>query len=336
MSAKHRWFGLMCIGCLLLFLSSVSRADQTEPKTVRQVTTISLPGHLSDNRFADYLTLEGETLYVGFTSEDTLVLIDTDNSQVIATVPGLPRVRTIAIYPDRNLGFTSNGGDNTIGVIDLASRDLVRSLSGGDGPAAILYDKKARLIYVADRRGKTALLIDPETQKMVAIVPLGGVGEFAQADPKTGFVYQNLEDTNEVVVVDPKQQKVVKRFSTAPGAGPTGLALDPIHHRLFCACGDKQLVVLNADTGSVVATLPIGGAADVVAYDAKLRRIYTANGAGTMTVIYQETPDRYTVLEDVPTHPGGHALALDPTTHRLYVVYGAEIAIFDAVPPQKP
>jgi DNA-binding beta-propeller fold protein YncE len=138
------------------------------------------------------------------------------------------------------------------------------------------------------------------------------------------------------VVVDPKKQAVVQRFKTAPGEGPTGLALDGAHHRLFCACGNQKLVVLDTHDGHVVATLPIGAGVDFAAYDAKLRRIYTANGdSGTMTVIHQESPDKYTVLEDVPTHPGGHALAIDPTTHRIYMVYGGDVAVYAAVIPGK-
>lgn len=323
-----------CLGLLSAFavIPALLRAD--EPKTVRSVTTISLMGE-SDHPFADYMLLEGATLYVGFTSIDTLTIVDTDLNTFLASIPNLPRVHGVAIVPGLG-GFTSNGGDDTVGVIDLGGRQLVRKILGGVGPDAIIYDAKAGLLYVADHRGKTATLIDPKTEKTVATIPLGGAAEFPQADPQTGVVYQNLEDTNEVVVVDPKKQAVVQRFKTAPGEGPTGLALDAAHHRLFCACGNQKLVILDTHDGHVVATLPIGAGVDGAAYDSKLRRIYTANGdSGTMTVIHQDTPDKYTVLEDVPTKPGGHTLVVDPATHRIYVVAGGDVLVFDAVIPGK-
>jgi DNA-binding beta-propeller fold protein YncE len=138
-----------------------------------------------------------------------------------------------------------------------------------------------------------------------------------------------------VVVVDPQKRAVVARYKVAPGSEPTGLALDAANHRLFCACGNEKLVVLDADTGKVITSLPIGAGVDFAAYDAALHRVYTANGgSGTMTVIHQATADQYSVMENVPTHRGGHALAVDPTTHRVYVTYGgSEILVYDAVQP---
>jgi DNA-binding beta-propeller fold protein YncE len=135
------------------------------------------------------------------------------------------------------------------------------------------------------------------------------------------------------VVIDPKKNAVVARFKTAPGKEPTGLALDSEHHRLFAACGNEKLVVLDSDNGKVITTLPIGAGVDFAAYDAVLQRIYTANGgSATMTVIHQDSPDQYSVMENVPTHRGAHALAIDPATHRIYVTYGgSEIDVYEAV-----
>jgi len=127
--------------------------------------------------------------------------------------------------------------------------------------------------------------------EVVANIQLGGEPEYAQADPATGVIYQNLEDTSELVVVDPQKQAVTKRYKLAPCEGPTGLALDAVNHRLFSACRSKHLVVLNSDTGEIVATILIGAAVDGAGYDPVLRRVYTANAVGNMTVIQQESAD---------------------------------------------
>jgi len=187
-------------------------------------------------------------------------------------------------------------------------------------------------VYVANHTGKSGMLIDPATQKVVANIPLGGEPEYPQADPTSGLIYQNLEDTSEMVVIDPVKQAVIKRYKLDPGEGPTGLALDAADHRLFSTASNRKLIVLNSDTGAIVATVPIGGGVDGAGYDPALRRVYTANGLGTMTVIQQDSPDQYRVLEDAPTHFGGHSLVVDPATHRVYVAYFGSIAAYDPVP----
>jgi DNA-binding beta-propeller fold protein YncE len=144
------------------------------------------------------------------------------------------------------------------------------------------------------------------------------------------LIYQNLEDTNELVVVDPQRRAVMKRYPLVPGEGPTGLAFDVAHRRLFSTCSGK-LIVLNADTGAIVAVLPIGSGTDGADYDAGLRRVYTANGIGSMTVIQQDSADRYRVLENAPTRFGGHSLVVDPATHRIFVAYFGSIAVYEPI-----
>lgn len=297
---------------------------------LRHAGSIHLQG--SDG-YVDYLVIApaGHILYAGYASANSLVVIDTDNNKVVATVGDLKDVRSIALVPELNLGFTSNRGENTVGVIDLKTHRLLRRTPNGRGPDAIIYNRAAHLVYVANHEGRSATLIDPSAGKTEAVVPLGGLAEYAQADPATGLVYQNVEDKNEIAVVDTIRREVVARYKTAPGKGPTGLALDAANHRLFCACGNDRLVVIDEDNGKIIAVLPIGAGADFVAYDPGLRRIYTANGdSGTMTVIRQDTADHYVVMENVPTHKGAHALAVNPATHGIYAVHGNTIEVYES------
>jgi YVTN family beta-propeller protein len=312
-----------------------SRATSEEgaSKAVKLIATIHLPGK---GGFTDYLIVSPEThrLYAGYRTENKLVVVDTQTNSVVDSIGGLSRVCSIALVPERKLGFTSNRGDDTVGIIDLSTNKLLRKIPGGHGPDATIYNSTAKLVCVSNHEGRSITLIDSVSEKSKTI-PLGGLAEYVQADPKSGLIYQNLEDTSECVVIDPKKDAVVARYKTAPGHEPTGLALDSEHSRLFIACSNEKLIVLDNSTGKVITSLPIGAGVDFAAYDAALQRIYTANGgSGTMTVIHQDSPDGYTVLQNVPTHRGAHALAVDPETHRIYVTYGgSEIDVYEAVTP---
>lgn len=320
-------YGLLCISALLA--GSASGIERAGP--VHHRGSITLPGK---GGYVDYLVFGGphHRLYAGYASKNALAVLDIGEGKVIAMITGLQDVRSIALVASRNLGFTSNRGDGTIGVVDLESNRLQRRIVDGKGPDAIIYDPAAALVYVANHEGRSGTFIDPATEKVTASVPLGGLAEYAQADPATGVVFQNLEDRNEIVVVDPGKKAVVARYPIAPGKGPTGLALDAVNHRLFCVCGNNRLVVIDATNGALKAVLPIGSGVDSVAYDPVLHRIYTANGgSGTMTVIRQTAPDNYDVVETVRTHKGAHALAVDPADHRIYLVHGSTIEVYDSV-----
>jgi YVTN family beta-propeller protein len=324
---------LVALLVLAIVAFNIYLSSRPAPRFVRPAGTIVVPApsHLGRS-FIDYMTIDGHRLYAGYASAGLVGVIDTTTSQPAGAVAGLGRTHGIAVVADRNLGFASDSGDNTVGVFDLNTQRLLQKIPAGIDPDAIIYDPKLNLVYAGNHDGKTATLIDAATQKVVANIQLGGEPEYPQADPQTGLIYQNLEDTSELVVVDPQKQAVTQRYKLAPCEGPTGLALDAANHRLFSACRSKHLVVLNSDTGEIVAVVPIGAGVDGAGYDPVLRRVYTANSIGNMTVIQQESPDQYRVLENAPTHFGGHSLVIDPVTHRIYVAYFGSVAIYDALP----
>jgi DNA-binding beta-propeller fold protein YncE len=325
--------GLIALILLAILALNIYLSTRPAAKTIKAAGIVSIPTPFRVGRpFIDYMTISGARLYAGYASNGLVGVVDTATNGAVATIDGLTRVHGIAIVADRNLGFASSSGDNVVGVFDLATNKLLQKIPGGDGPDAIIYDEQAHLVYLANHSGKTGTLIDPMNLKAVATIPLGGEPEYPQADPMTGMIYQNLEDTSELVVIDPAKQAVVKRYKLDPGEGPTGLALDAADHRLFSSTGNRKLIVLDTDTGAVVAVLPIGAGVDGAGYDPDLRRVYTANGIGTMTVIQQDSPDRYHVLENASTHFGGHSLVVDPATHRVYVAYFGSMAAYDPVP----
>jgi YVTN family beta-propeller protein len=325
--------GILALILLAIVALNVYLSTRPAAKAMKAAGIVSIPTPFRMGRpFIDYMTISGSRLYAGYASEGLVGVVDTATNKTVAKIDGLTRVHGIAVVADRNLGFASSSGDNVVGVFDLNTNKLLQKIPAGDDPDAIIYDEQAHLVYVGNHNGKTGMLIDPATQKVVATIQLGGEPEYPQADPDTGLIYQNLEDKSELVVIDPQKQAVTKRYKLDPGEGPTGLALDAAHHRLFSSAGNRKLIVMDTETGAIVAVLPIGAGVDGAGYDPALRRVYTANGIGTMTVIQQDSPDQYHVLENAPTHFGGHSLVVDPATHRVYVAYFGSIAAYDPVP----
>ena len=322
--------GIVALIALAIVALNLYQAARPAARTMKPAGVVTIPVDFRFGRpFIDYMTISGSRLYVGYASRGLVGVVDTARNEPVAQIGGLTRVHGIAVVADRGLGFASSSGDNVVGVFDLKTNELLQKIPAGDDPDAIIYDEAAHLVYVGNHNGKTGMLIDPAALKVVATIPLGGEPEYPQADPQTGLIYQNLEDTSELVVIDPAKQAVVKRYKLDPGKGPTGLALDAADHRLFSAMGNRKLVIMDTETGRVISALPIGAGCDGAGYDPMLKRVYTANSIGTMTVIQQDSPDQYRVLENAKTHLVGHSLVVDLTTHRVYVTYGGSIAAYD-------
>ena len=325
--------GFIALIVFAIVVLNIYLSTRPTAKSMKAAGIISIPVPFRIGRpFIDYMTISGSRLYAGYASRGLVGVIDTATNEPAAAIDGLTRVHGVAIVPDRNLGFASSSGDNVVGVFDLKTNKLLQKITAGDDPDAIIYDEQAKLVYVGNHDGKSGMLIDPATQAAVATIPLGGQPEYPQADPATGLIYQNLEDTSELVVIDPLKQAVTKRYKIDPGEGPTGLALDAADHRLFIATRNKKLIVMDTETGKIVAALAIGAGCDGAGYDPGLKRVYTANSIGTMTVIQQDSPDQYRVLENAPTHFLGHSLVVDLATHRVYVTYFGSIAAYDPLP----
>jgi YVTN family beta-propeller protein len=203
-----------------------------------------------------------------------------------------------------------------------------------DDPDAIFFDPIHNLIYLANGDANLATLIDPQTHTVIGTIPLGGKPEYAALDPQTKLLYQNLRDTNTVAAVDVATRSVVQRWPLRGCKEPSGMAIDAAQRRLFIACANNSmLAIFDLNAHVVNSLLSIGAGPDSVAFDADLRRVYTTGKAGVLTVIRQDSPDAYHVLDSVSLHFGAHTLAIDPTTHLLYVAYAsllvpARIAVF--------
>jgi YVTN family beta-propeller protein len=285
--------------------------------------------HIASSGGWDYIEVGpvNDWLYVSHGTQVNVINKKTgDSAGVIENTTG---VHGIAFDAANGKGFTSNGRLNTVTVFDMNTNKVLAQVATGQNPDAIFYESFSKRIVTCNGRSKSLSFIDPVQNKVVDSVDVGGKPETAVSDG-AGKLFVNIEDKNEIVEVDIKSMKVANRWSIAPADGPTGLAMDRATKRLFAGC-DKVLVVLDATTGKVVDTLKIGNGCDGVAFDPALKNIYTSNGEGTITVIHEDKADKFTVVENIETKRSARTIALDKTSHFLYL----PTAEFEAADPNQ-
>ena len=266
----------------------------------------------------DLLTVDEDGGRV-FLSHTTMVqVVDEKTGKLLGSIGGMDRVHGIALAPEFKEGFATSGNDNTVVIFDLASFAVVKKVTvDGTNPDAILYDAFSKRVFAFNGRSHNATVIDPSTRDIAGSVELPGKPELGAADGR-GTVFVNLEDTSMVCVIDAKAMKVKTAWPLAPGQEPTGLAIDTANHRLFSACNNQLMVVLDSETGKVVATVPIGEHVDGAAFDPGLKRVYAPCGTGTLTVIQETDAGTFSVLENTPTQAGARTIAIDTRTHHLF------------------
>ena len=279
----------------------------------------------------DYLTINNGILFVTSESSGALFKVDLDVSypslSEVSELPGSGAAHGVALLMDRNIAFITRSEENTVDVFDPTSLRLLTRIPVADDADAILYVPSAQLVYVANGDAKIATLIDPEKRMTVGTVPLPGKPEFPAMDSPSGVLYQNLEDIDSIVAIDLAKREVIGQWSLAPCKGPTGMAIDSEQRRLFAVCSrNARLVVFDLESHRVITSLKIGGGPDSVAFDGTLHRIYSAGKSGQLTVIQQDGPNAYRVLDEIRTHYGAHTLVLDPVSRRLFVGYASLFA----------
>jgi DNA-binding beta-propeller fold protein YncE len=245
-------------------------------------------------------------------------VIDIDALTVVGNVPKTPGVHGVAIAPEFGRGFVSDGQANAVTIFDLKTLKPIADVPTGQKPDAIIYDPATSRVFAFNGESKSATAIDAASGKVAGTVDLQGGPEYAAADG-SGFVYNNLEDESLVLKINSRELKVEQRWPTAPCSSPSSMAMDRANRRLFVGCRSKVMAVLDADTGKVITTLPIGDHVDATAFDAATKLIFNSNGEGTVTVIHEDSPDKYSLVETVKTAPRAKTMALDPKTHRLFL-----------------
>jgi len=268
-----------------------------------------------------------------------VVVVVAVRSGLLGDIPKTNGVHGIAIAPDLDKGFISDGRDNNVTIFDVNTLKVLGTAPTGKNPDAIIYDPSSKRVFAFNGSSNDATAIDARTGTVAGTIALGGKPEFAVADEK-GHVFVNIEDTSEIVQFNSNKLTVESRWKISPGEEPSGLAIDRKHRRLFSVCSNKLMVVVDADNGKVITTLPIGPGTDAAGFDSETGFAFSSNGGdGTLTVAHEDTPDKFAVVENVPTLRRARTMALDTKTHQVYTVtaeFGAAPAATKEQPRPRP
>ena len=266
----------------------------------------------------DYLAADSALRRIYVSHGSRVVVLDADNNSVVGDIPDTQGVHGIAIAPDAGRGFTSNGRANTVTIFDRNTFHTLGTVKAGSNPDAILYDPSTKRVFTMNGRSQDTTAINAADGTVAGTLALGGKPEFAVADGK-GSIFVNIADKSELVQFDAQKLVVLNRWPLAPCEEPSGLAGDLKSRRLFAGCGNKLMAILNADTGKIVATVPIGDGVDANAFDPGSNLAFASTGDGFVTVVHEDSPDKYTVVANVPTKRSARTMTLDLKTHALFL-----------------
>jgi len=319
----------LVLGCGLLSISLLTGAPQ--PGSYHLVAKITLGG---DGGW-DYFTVDPATHRV-FIPRQTHMMVLNPEGKVVADMPNLRGTHAVDFAPELKRGFTSNGGGHSVTIFDMGTLQVIKEVAiPNRNPDAIAYDPASKRLFVFNGgKDHEVTAVDAKTGEIVGSIPLNGKLETGQADG-AGHVYVNDEDNNNIVAIDSKTLKVLDTWSIAPCQEPAGLAIDVADKRLFAGCHNKLMAVIDYTNGKVVATIPIGERVDANRYDPTTGLAFASCGDGTITVAHQDSPDKYSVVQTIPTQIGARTMALDPKNHNVYTVT-AELGPTPAPTPETP
>jgi YVTN family beta-propeller protein len=298
--------------CICVIVAAPAAAQSTPTYSVVRSMVIGGDGGW-DYVYADSAA---RRLYVARATR--FMVVDLDSGKVVGEIPDTPGAHGVALVPDQGIGFTTNGRENTSSVFDLKTLKVSEKIKTGEGPDAIVYDSASGHVFIMDGHGKAASVIDPKTRKVVATIPLSGKPEAPVADGK-GRVYVNIEDKSLIAVIDSSTNEVIAEWPMAGCEEPSGLDMDRQEGHIFAACGNKQMAIVDAKTGKLIATVPTGDGSDGLAFDPGAKLAVTSNGEGNMSFV-GERGGKYALVENVPTKKGARTITFDASTGQMLTV----------------
>jgi len=318
---RQNWLGVM------LSVFSVAMLGSATDSGYHVIGTYKLGGEGG----WDYLTLDNASRHLYISRATHVIVIDADSGKPVGDIPDTPGVHGIALAPDLGRGFVSNGREGTVTIFDIESLKRIAKVKAGDNPDAILYDPATKRVFTFNGRSHDSTALDAANGTVLGTIKLEGKPEFAVSDGK-GEIFVNIEDKSQLDVIDPSKLEVKSRWPLAPCQEPSGLAIDRKNRRLFSGCDNKMMAVVDADSGKVLATPAIGDGVDATAFDDASGLAFASCGEGVLTVVREESPNKFTVVENVKTQEGARTLALDEKNHQVFVV----TAKFGPPPPPTP
>ncbi len=301
---------------LLVFLLITGPSVQSQAPAVYRITRTFTPGGEGS---WDYVTPDpaNHRLFIG--RQNRVMVVDANDGHLLGEVTGIDGAHGVALAEVGGHGFATSGHDGMVVIFDPATFKVLGRVPAAEDADAIIYDRASERVFTFNGDAHSSTVVDPRAGKLVTNIPLGGKPETG-VSAGDGKVYVNLVENAEVVEIDAKALSVTRRWSTAPCKQPVAMAIDTMHHRLFSGCRSGLMAISDYQAGKVVATVPIGAGVDGTAFDPATGDAFASNADGTLTVVHQDDPDHYHVVENVLTAPGGRNMGLDPVTHRLYVV----------------
>jgi DNA-binding beta-propeller fold protein YncE len=290
--------------------------------------TVPLPGVVK----WDYLHFDAASARLYISRGTEITVLDTNTDKIIGALTGLSGSHGIAVDPATGLIYADSAASRTATAFDPQSFKAVATVPVVLDADGMVYDAPSQQVYVVGGDGHAVTPINTITRKAGADIPLGGAPEFLVSDG-AGSLYVNINDKNEIVRIDTAKNTITARWPTAPCESPTGLAMDPATRRLFSSCHSGAAVILDADIGKIVATVPIGKGTDAAAFDPATKRFFSSNSDGTLTIVAENGPDDFAVLENMKTAPGARTMAVDPATGRLFLVTAT---VTKTTPPKTP
>ena len=314
---KLSYFRLFILSGAILSLGGLVLAGRTQGgyHLLKKYDLSAPPG---SKEYWDYITFDPSTrrLYISHNTE--VKVLDADSGAAVGTIPDLKRVHGIALVPHLGRGFISDGGADEAVVFDLKTLKVTNHIKTGSNPDCIIYDPASKHVFTMNGKSNDSSVIDPASLTVIATIPMGGRPEYAVADGK-GMIYDNIEDKNEVVALDSRANAVKARWPIAPAAEATAIDMDVQHRRLFIGGRNKILAIMDADSGKVIQTFPIGSGVDTNTYEPETGLLFTAVREGALHIFHEDSPDKFSVVETVKTEFGARNMALDPKTHKLFI-----------------
>jgi DNA-binding beta-propeller fold protein YncE len=300
---------------LVLILATVASLLAQSSSSYRITHTYTLGG---DGRW-DYIVPDPANHRLFIARQNRVMVVDEESGKLLGEVTGIDGAHGTALADATGHGFATSGNDQSVVMFDLKTFRVLGRIPAAEDADAILYDSASNRVFTLNGDAHSSTVIDPQAGKLITNIPLGGKPEYG-ASAGDGKVYANLTDTSEVVEINAKTATVVRRWPTAPCKQPVAMAIDTAHHRLFSGCRSGVMAVSDYQAGKVVATIPIGKGVDGSGFDAASGNAFASNADGTLTVIHQDSPDQYRVIENVNTPQGSRNMGLDPINHRVFIV----------------
>lgn len=305
--------------CTFFVLSGVVAMAAPPASGYHLIKKVPLGKAASGAEYFDYIAVDPDArrIYVSHGAE--VVVVDADNFSVVGKIPGLKRCHGVAVVPELGKGYITDGDAASVVVFDTKSLKKTGEIKSYPDTDAIVYDPASKLVFTFNGDSKNSTIIDPAKDTVVKPLDLGGAPEQAIPDGK-GIIYDNIADTNEVVVIDTHSLTIKSRWKVAPAGEPVAITLDKEHERVFSSGrGPALLVMMDADGGKVIQSFPISEGVDSSVFDPDSDTVFASSRAGKIHVFHEDSADKLSALDPIETEYGAKTMAIDPKTHNLFL-----------------